>query len=66
MEIKKIQTMNTKELAKWLHDNYEEISKIMRESWARRFESFLPLWVQNPLNATVLSIAYYRRAGTKP
>jgi hypothetical protein len=27
----KIQNMKTEELAKWLHDNYEEIAK--RENW---------------------------------
>jgi hypothetical protein len=28
---KKIQNMKTKELAEWLHDNYEEIAK--KKSW---------------------------------
>jgi len=27
MEIKRIQNMKKEELAKWLHDNYEEISR---------------------------------------
>ncbi len=31
MENKKIQNMKTEELAKWLHDNYEEISK--KKGW---------------------------------
>lgn len=31
MEKKKIQNMTTEELAKWLHDSYEEIAK--KKSW---------------------------------
>ncbi len=31
MEKKKIQNMKTEELAKWLHDSYEEIAK--RKNW---------------------------------
>ena len=31
MENKKIQNMTTRELAKWLHDNYEAIAK--KKNW---------------------------------
>ncbi len=31
MENKKIQNMKTEELAKWLHDRYEEIAK--KQNW---------------------------------